>query len=68
MPVTIIRISKLAGEDERHWPRASSLFMPIPGIDQGACGFAPKNRLAKLVPLVESKLKSKGSKKTKKSR
>jgi DNA-binding NtrC family response regulator len=33
-------------------------------IKEGACGFVPKNRLAKLVPIIETELrKSKGSKK-----
>ncbi len=32
-------------------------------IKEGACGFVPKNRLAKLVPMIEAELgKSKGSK------
>jgi DNA-binding NtrC family response regulator len=33
-------------------------------IKEGACGFVPKNKLAKLVPMIETELrKSKGSKK-----
>jgi DNA-binding NtrC family response regulator len=32
-------------------------------MKEGACGFVPKNRLAKLVPMIEAELKSKGSKK-----
>jgi DNA-binding NtrC family response regulator len=37
-------------------------------IKEGACGFVPKNKLARLVPLIESELgKSKGAKKTKKA-
>jgi DNA-binding NtrC family response regulator len=33
-------------------------------LKEGACGFVPKNKLAKLVPMIETELgKSKGSKK-----
>lgn len=32
-------------------------------MKEGACGFVPKNRLKKLVPLIESELKSKKTKK-----